>query len=88
MEIKQGTLYVLPSAPDRCQVCGQKHPDEEPHNPTTLKYRMLFSANHPQRKSPTWEDAMAHCEEDVKTRWREVLKANGIDPSSPNVAAG
>lgn len=85
MEIKKGTFYVLPSASNCCQVCGQIHPDTEPHDPTALKYQMLFAANHPQGKSPTWEDAMAHCEEDVKTKWRRTLKTVGIDSNSSDV---
>jgi len=88
MEIKKGTFYVLPSAPDHCQVCGQKHPDEESHDPTTLKYQMLFAANHPRGKSPTWEDAMAHCDDEVKAKWRHKLKVFGVDPNSTDVRSG
>lgn len=88
MEIKKGQFYVMPSPSDCCQVCGQKHPDEEPHDPTTLKYQMLFAANHPQGKSPSWEDAMAHCEENVKERWRKFLAKVGIDPASSDVRGG
>lgn len=89
MTIEKHNFYVLPIPPDCCQVCGQKHPEKEPHDPTTLRYRMLFAANHPQGKSPTWEDAMVHCDEDVKERWKKFLiKIMGIDPNSPDVLGG
>jgi hypothetical protein len=49
---------------------------------------MLFVANHPQGKSPTWEDAMAHCDDEVKAKWRNKLKAFGVDPDSTDVRGG
>lgn len=88
MEIQKGTFYILPSPEGHCQVCGQKHPETEPHDPTSLKYQLFFTVNHPKGKSPSWEDAMAHCDEDVKVRWRFFLNGMGIDSNSEDVRGG
>lgn len=69
-------------------MCGKKHPEAEPHDPTSIKYQLLFSANHPQGRLPTWEDAIAHCEEDIKTSWRSLLPQLGIDPDSSDARGG
>lgn len=73
--LKEGAL--LPPAPDKCQECAAKHEPEQPHNPDSLYYKMWFRKQHD--RWPTWEDALAHCAEDVRKKWVEALKSHGIN---------
>jgi len=69
-------LALLPPKPDVCQECAGKHGPDEPHNKDSLYYQMQFWANN--RRWPTWEDAIAHCEEGIKKMWREELTKLGV----------
>lgn len=68
-------MALLPPSKDVCQECAVKHDPQMPHNQQSLYYQMKFKKE--RGRWPTWEDAMAHCAEDVKTLWREALLKRG-----------
>lgn len=70
------TLRLLPPAPHLCQVCAVAHDPAEPHNRDTLYYGTRFRIE--RGRAPTWADAMAHCDEDTRRRWRLALESMGI----------
>lgn len=72
-----GAFGLLPAAPGKCPECAVEHPPECPHNQQSLFYQYQFYNEH--GRWPTWEDAMAHCDEAMKDVWRRELKARGID---------
>lgn len=88
MDIKRGEFFLLPTTNSACPTCGVKHQETAPHDATSFRYRYIFSASHPQGKTPTWEDAMAHCDEETKFKLREYLISIGIDPASKDVFGG
>ena len=71
---------VLPPASGKCRVCAIAHLEELPHDATTFYYRMLFVNSY--GRSPTWRDAMAHCEPDVQQVMAKRLESFGIDIDS------
>lgn len=74
-------MMLLPPAADRCQICAHQHKVTDPHDASSLYYAVKFKMDF--GREPTWEDAMAHCEEEVKVHWREQLKKMfGIDTNS------
>ncbi|MBT9133132.1 MAG: hypothetical protein DDT33_01663 [Firmicutes bacterium] len=74
-EVEEKKFMVLPPRPGVCQECAADHSPDEPHNKNSLYYQMAFHAR--SGRWPTWEDAMAHCEEETKELWREELKLYG-----------
>lgn len=70
-------LIFLPPGPGTCPECGAKHEPEEPHNRSSLYYQMRFRQAH--GRSPTWEDAMRHCDQRTKEAKIESLRALGVD---------
>ncbi len=76
-------LQLLPPAKHLWQQCAHQHKPEQPHNPQTLHYAFWFEYNH--GRSPTWNDAMAHCSEEVKKEWIGYLTKLGIDLNSTNL---
>lgn len=74
---EQGEYEIMPPKQGRCPVCGAEHAQFQPHNADSLYYRMIFRGQH--GRFPTWEDAMAHCPENVKEACRELLRQQGID---------
>jgi len=72
-------LIILPPAPDKCQVCAVAHDPRQPHNQQSFYYQMAFAQTSPDGKGPTWEDAMAHCTDDVKKGWIAGLKKHGVE---------
>jgi len=64
-------LKLLPLKSDLCQECATKHSLNEPHNRDSLYYQMHFKIKY--GRFPNWEDAMAHCDEEIKQLWREEL---------------
>lgn len=75
VKVEVKTLHLLPAAPDKCQECAVKHEPDQPHDKTSLYYQYYFSAK--WGLWPTWEDAMAHCDEPTKKLWREELTKIG-----------
>jgi hypothetical protein len=74
---KKGHMMLLPPPPDHCQICAVKHEPDEPHDPESLYYQLVFH-NENGRKA-TWADAMAHCPDEVKELWTIELKKHGIE---------
>ena len=60
-----------------CPTCAAAHRADMPHDADSFYYIAVFRRRH--GRLPTWEDAMAHCPEPVKTRTRQALKARGIE---------
>lgn len=73
-------MYLLPPSPDKCPCCAVKHDREQPHDATSLFYSFWFHSQFD--RSPTWNDAIAHCSPEVKESWLHELRKIGIDPSS------
>lgn len=70
-------MTLLSKAPEgTCLMCAVKHPPEQPHNLQSLCYQYKFYDEH--GRWPTWEDAMAHCPEEIKEFWRQALKERGV----------
>lgn len=66
--ISMREMQLLPPASHLCQKCATDHPDELPHNQQSLYWHMWFKKEY--GRGPTWEDAMAHCTEEMKQEWR------------------
>lgn len=75
MEIEVGKMTLLPPAKNVCQECAVDHAPGLPHNKQSLYYQIKFQMEN--GRFPTWEDAMAHCESQVKGIWIEELKKLG-----------
>ena len=73
----QATWTLLPPPPDVCSQCARDHEPQEAHDQASLHYQYAFYAEH--GRWPSWEDAMAHCDAELKTRWRQALRARGIE---------
>ena len=74
---KPGGWTLLPVNSDEvCSECGVPHFPEEPHNPQSLFYQYAFYAEH--ERWPTWSDALAHCDDDMKARWKQALIEHGV----------
>ena len=69
--VENGGMWLLPAAPDKCQWCAVDHDPSHPHNKDSLYYHMKFKAIN--GRCPTWTDAMAHCDDQMKSVWREEL---------------
>lgn len=76
-EIPMSSMMLLPPKPDVCQECAVKHDPRLPHNQQSLYYQMKSKMEH--GRDATWNDAMAHCTDDVKERWIEGLKIHGVE---------
>jgi hypothetical protein len=64
-------LTLLPPAPGLCQSCACDHIPEEPHNWQSMFWAFWFDGVH--GRSPTLEDAFAHCSADTCDRWATRL---------------
>lgn len=67
---------LLPTAPGTCPECGVAHDPSQPHNQRSLAYQYWFYNEH--GRWPTWADALAHCDPDVRILWAAVLAERGI----------
>lgn len=70
------TINVLPPSPGVCRLCAAKHDPAEPHDRDSLYYQNRFRRKY--KRFPTWTDAMAHCTDDTKAKWKEILARRGI----------
>jgi len=75
-ETRKADFMLMPPKPGVCQICATKHEPSEPHNQQSLYYQYRFYAEH--GRWPTWEDAMAHCDEETKVAWKEALREHGV----------
>lgn len=75
---KESGFMMIDSVPDGvCKVCATKHEKDFPHNQQSIHYQYRFYDEN--GRWPTWEDAMAHCSEEMKAYWAEALKSKGIN---------
>lgn len=70
------SMTLLPPAPDACQVCAVKHLPAEPHNPDSLYWQVARQLK--GESTPTWDEALAHCPDDVFEAWRIALALRGV----------
>lgn len=80
-----GGFKLLPCAPDVCQACAVDHDPSFPHNAQSLYYQYKFMETN--GRFPNWGDAMAHCTEEMKLKWREQLVARGVPINQFDVSA-
>ncbi len=66
--------------PGACPECAVKHDLGQPHDQASLAYRYKFYDRH--GRWPSWEDAMAHCDDGVKAQWAAQLRRLGVDVSA------
>lgn len=69
-------LRLVPPHPSKCQECAVDHEPDFPHNRDSLYYGMKFKMEH--NRDPTWEDALAHCSEEMYQLWYTELATLGI----------
>lgn len=70
-------MTLLPCKADVCQECALDHDPKQPHNQQSLYYQYHFYSQH--GRWPTWEDAMAHCNDEIKEFWIDALQRRGIE---------
>lgn len=75
MKTKAKNMTLLPCEKDACQECAVKHHPDDAHNKQSLYYQYKFYGIH--GRFPTWADAIAHCSDNIKKRWKEELKKVG-----------
>ena len=73
---KHGMTLLGRTPEGTCPECAAKHASEEPHNKDSLAYQYKFYDQH--GRWPTWEDAMAHCTDEVKKYWKQALRRRGV----------
>ena len=71
-----GGFTLLPARPGTCPECAVDHDPKQPHNQQSLYYQYHFYAEH--QRWPTWDDAMAHCDDQIKTLWISELRKAGV----------
>ncbi len=72
-----GPWSLYPPPAGTCPECAVAHGPELPHNQQSLFYQYKFYNDN--GRWPTWEEAMAHCSEDMKQFWRTELRKRGVD---------
>lgn len=71
-----GVTLIGKTPEGTCPECGVKHEAYNAHDKDSLCYQYKFYDKH--GRFPTWEDAMAHCPEEVKKVWLEALEERGV----------
>lgn len=67
-------MVLLDRVPEGvCPACATDHEPELPHNLQSLTYQYKFYDEH--GRWPTWDDAMSHCTDEVKTLWFEAMES-------------
>jgi hypothetical protein len=72
----RSSWILLPCKPGICQLCAVDHPPEQPHNQQSLYYQYHFYSLN--GRWPTWEDAMAHCSDEMRGLWKGYLRERGV----------
>lgn len=68
-------MMLLPPAEGTCPICATKHEPEQPHNQQSLYYQYRFYGI--RGRWPTWADAIAHCDVNLQSLWRQALNDRG-----------
>ena len=71
-----GAFTLMPATPGTCAECAVKHDPAYPHNQQSLYYQYHFYGEH--NRWPTWDDAMAHCNDQMKESWKMELRKRGV----------
>jgi len=71
-----GLFAMLPAKPGTCPECAVNHPPEQPHDQQSLFYQYKFYSEN--GRWPTWDDAMAHCNTEIREVWRVALRERGV----------
>lgn len=69
-------MIILPAKPGFCQECGAKHEPDLPHNAQSRLYQYAFYGR--EGRWPTWNDALAHCSDEVRELWKKALTEKGV----------
>lgn len=72
---KEPKFFLLPPPPAVCQECAVDHPPDAPHDKMSLYYQYKFYKEND--RWPTWIDAMAHCDKEMKEKWSKALIERG-----------
>lgn len=67
--------------PPKCELCGTTHWPDGPHDPTTIDYQSWFERHHGRR--PTWNDALSHCDDNIRAAAIVIWNLYQIDPTKP-----
>jgi hypothetical protein len=70
------TLLKGRLTPGQCAECSTVHVPEQPHNQQSLFYQYAFMEKH--GRWPTWTDALAHCQSEIKHQWIKQLAKHGV----------
>lgn len=76
LQEKHGIMMLGRTPEGTCPECAVKHDPKMPHNRDSLAYQYKFYDEH--GRWPTWMDAMAHCDEEMKQAWIEALREKGV----------
>lgn len=68
-------IKVIPPTPGACPMCATRHRPEDPHDRDSLYYQNRFYMRY--RRFPTWDDAMSHCTESIKSSFLAELERRG-----------
>ncbi len=77
-------MMLLPPAPGACPICATVHFSCDPHNAESLYYQYRFLEAH--GRWPTWGDAVAHCDPDLRELWKKALIDAGGTWTKPDGA--
>ena len=70
-------MNIIGATPEgTCPLCASKHEEYLPHNQESITYQYKFYDQH--GRWPTWEDAMEHCSDQIKSVWTEELRKRGV----------
>ena len=69
-------IKIVAPGPRACKICATNHKPGQPHDRDSLYYQNWFRKRH--KRFPTWNDAMAHCTDEVKAEYRAILAKRGI----------
>lgn len=69
-------MTLLPPLAGTCPECAVTHDPALPHNAQSLYYQYKFRQKN--GRFPTWNDAMAHCTDEVRALWIEALAEHGV----------
>jgi hypothetical protein len=68
-------MLLLPPRPGACPICAREHAPEMPHDALSIYYQYRFFGS--RGRWPTWADALAHCDEKMRSFWESELRRSG-----------
>lgn len=70
-------IKISAPGPGACRICATVHKPGQPHDRDSLYYQNWFFKRN--KRFPTWQDAMAHCSDEVKADFIAHLAERGIN---------